>query len=173
MLGREKTADGHTVSRRLFDEVRDGPARGAATVEVRRLSARVKASKQARQDGRAARVAEVTLRYQPVALSCPGAEPVELFVVHAREEQPPPAVKPLEWFVLTTLRVTSADDATRILGWYALPLAHRRVLPGPQVRLQGRGIAAPRGGAARTGHGHQDGRGVADPVDGPARTRDA
>ena len=120
VLGREKTADGHTVSRRLFDEVRDGPARGAATVEVRRLSARVKASKQARQDGRAARVAEVTLRYQPVALSCPGAEPVELFVVHAREEQPPPAVKPLEWFVLTTLRVTSADDATRILGWYAL-----------------------------------------------------
>ena len=80
----------------------------------------MKASKQARQDGRAARVAEVTLRYQPVALSCPGAEPVELFVVHAREEQPPPAVKPLEWFVLTTLRVTSADDATRILGWYAL-----------------------------------------------------
>ena len=58
VLGREKTADGHTVSRRLFDEVRDGPARGAATVEVRRLSARVKASKQARQDGRAARVAE-------------------------------------------------------------------------------------------------------------------
>ena len=52
-------------------------------------------------------------------------------------------------------------------------VAHRRVLPGPQVRLQGRGIAAPRGGAARTGHGHQDGRRVADPVDGPARTRDA
>ena len=52
-------------------------------------------------------------------------------------------------------------------------VAHRGVLPGPQVRLQGRGIAAPRGGAARTGHGHQDGRGVADPVDGPARARDA
>ena len=120
VLDTEKTADGHTVSRRLFDEVRDGPARGAATVEVRRLSARAKASKQARKDGRAARVAEVTLRYQPVALPCPGAEPVELFVVHAREEQPPPAVEPLEWFVLTTLRVTSPDDATRILGWYAL-----------------------------------------------------
>ena len=87
---------------------------------MRRLSARVKASKQARKDGRADRVAKVTLRYQPVKLPCPGAEPVELFVVHAREEEPPPAVKPLEWFVLTTLRVTSADDAARILGWYAL-----------------------------------------------------
>ena len=62
----------------------------------------------------------MTLRYQPVKLPCPGAAPFELFVVHAREEQPPPAVKPLEWFVLTTLPVTSADDAARILGWYAL-----------------------------------------------------
>ena len=120
VLGQQKTADGQTVSRRLFDEVRNAPARGAAMVEVRRLSARVKASKQPPKDGRAARVAEVTLRYQPVALPCPGTEPVELFVVHAREQQAPPAVKPLEWFVLTTLRVTSADDATRILGWYAL-----------------------------------------------------
>ena len=120
VLGQQKTADGQTVSRRLFDEVRNAPARGAAMVEVRRLSARVKASKQPPKDGRAARVAEVTLRYQPVALPCPGTEPVELFVVHAREQQAPPAVEPLEWFVLTTLRVTSADDATRILGWYAL-----------------------------------------------------
>ena len=173
VLGREKTADGQTVSRRLFEEVRNAPARGAALVEVRRLSARVKASKQPRKDGRAARVAEVTLRYRQVSLPCPGAEPVELFVVHAREEQPPPAVKPLEWFVLTTLPVTSADDATRILGWYALRWRIEEYFPGHQVRLQGRGVAAPHGGAARAGHCHQDGRGVADPVDGPARARDA
>ena len=120
VLGREKTADGHVVSRRLFDEVRNAPARGGATVEVGRLSARVKASKQPAKAGRAKRDAELTLRYQPVKLPCPGAEPVELFIVHAREEQPPPAVKPLEWFLLTTLPVTGADDATRILGWYAL-----------------------------------------------------
>ena len=120
VVGQQQTADGHTVPRRLFDEMRNAPARGTALVEVRRLSARVKASKQPPKDGRAARVAELTLRYRQVALACPGAEPVELFVVHAREQQPPPAVKPLEWFVLTTLPVTSADDATRILGWYAL-----------------------------------------------------
>ena len=58
VLGKEKTADGQTVSRHLFDEVRNAPARGAAKVEVRRLSARVKASKQARKDGRADRVAK-------------------------------------------------------------------------------------------------------------------
>ena len=120
VVGQQQTPDGHTVPRRLFDEMRNAPARGTALVEVRRLSARVKASKQPPKDGRAARVAELTLRYRQVALACPDAEPVELFVVHAREQQPPPAVKPLEWFVLTTLPVTSADDATRILGWYAL-----------------------------------------------------
>ncbi len=120
VLGKEKTPDGQTVSRRLFDTVRNAPARGAAQVEVQRLSARVKASKQARKDRRKARVADVTLRYQQVALPCPGDEPVELWVVHVREEQPPPEVKPLEWFVLTTLRVTSADDAMQILHWYSL-----------------------------------------------------
>ena len=120
VVGKEKTPDGQTVSRRLFDQVRNAPARGDARVEVQRLSARAKASKQARKDRRAARVAEVTLRYQQVALPCPGAAPVELWVVHVREEQPPPRTEPLQWFLLTTLQVTSAVDATRILQWYAL-----------------------------------------------------
>ena len=41
-------------------------------------------------------------------------------MVHAREERPPAKSEPLEWFVLTTVPVTSADDATRILQCYAL-----------------------------------------------------
>ena len=61
----------------------------------------------------------MTLRYQQVALPCPGDEPVALWVVHVREEQPPPAGEPLEWFLLTTLPVNSTADATRILQWYA------------------------------------------------------
>ena len=119
VLGKEQTPDGQTVSRRLFDTVRNAPAQGTAQVEVQRLSARVKASKQARKNRREARVAEVTLRYQPVALPCPGNAPVELRVVHVREQTPPAAAEPLEWFLLTTLQVTSAADATRILQWYA------------------------------------------------------
>ena len=45
-------------------------------------------------------------------------KPPLLETADLREEQPPPAGEPLEWFLLTTLRVTSADDATRILQWY-------------------------------------------------------
>ena len=120
VLGKDTTAEGDKVVRRLFDEVRNAPARGACTVEVKRLSARVKASKQAPKNKRPARLAETTLRYEPVALPCPPAAPVELWMVHAREEHPPAKTEALEWFVLTTVPVTSAHDATRILQWYAL-----------------------------------------------------
>ena len=120
VLAKDATPEGDTVSRRLFDEVRNAPARGTCTVELNRLSARVKASKQAPKSRRAARRAEVTLRYQPVALPCPGAAPVELWVVHAREERARPKAEALEWFVLTTLSVTSTADAQRALQWYAV-----------------------------------------------------
>ena len=120
VLGNDTTAEGDKVVRRLFDEVRNAPARGACTVEVSRLSARVKASKQAPKNKRPARLAETTLRYEPVALPCPQAAPVALWMVHAREERPPAKTEPLEWFLLTTVPVTSPDDAKRILHWYAL-----------------------------------------------------
>ena len=120
VLGKDRAPGGDTASHHLFDAVRHSPARGTCTVEVARLSARVKASKQAPKTQRAARVAHTTLRYQPVALPCPGASPVERWGVHAREERPPPEAEALEWFVLTTLPVTNAAEAQPILQWYAL-----------------------------------------------------
>ena len=80
----------------------------------------MKASKQARKAKRPARLAGTTLRYEPVALPCPGAAPVELWMVHAREERPPAKTEALEWFLLTTVPVRSADEAMRILKCYAL-----------------------------------------------------
>ena len=118
VLGKEKTPDGQTVSRHLFDQVRNAPARGDARVEVQRLSARAKASKQARKDRRAARVAEVTLRYQQVALapaprrsSCGSS----MCARNSRRPRPSAGVVPADHAA-----VTSAVDATRILQWYAL-----------------------------------------------------
>ena len=120
VLAKDQTDAGDQGARRLFDEVRTGPARASCTVEVSRLSARVKANKQPRKQMRAARIAALTLRYQPVALPCPGAEPISMWIVHAREERPAPEVEPLEWFLLSTLPVASAADAKQVLRWYTL-----------------------------------------------------
>ena len=108
-----------TVRRPCSTRCATPPARGTCTVELNRLSARVKASKQTPKSRRAARRAEVTLRYQPVALPCPGAAAVELWVVHAREERPPPKAE--------GAGVVRTDHAARDLHrrrpagqWYAL-----------------------------------------------------
>ena len=69
-------------------------------------SARVKASKQARKQQRTARIMSST--------------PVQLWVVHAREQRPPAQVAPLQWFLLSTLPVASAADAIQVLQWYTL-----------------------------------------------------
>ena len=41
-------------------------------------------------------------------------------MVHALEEHPPAGAEPVEWFLLTTLLLSSAEDAERCLRWYCL-----------------------------------------------------
>ena len=120
VLGHDTDGNGEKVVRHLFDELRSAPARGQCHVEVRRLSAREKASKQAQRAKRTARTAQMTLRYQPVELPRSTSEPLTLWALHAREEHPPAKTQPLEWFLLTTVPVTEPEDATRLLRWYSL-----------------------------------------------------
>ena len=49
-----------------------------------------------------------------------GKEPIDLWVVHALEEKPPGKTKAVEWFLLTTIDITSAADAQQCLRWYCL-----------------------------------------------------
>ncbi len=105
---------------KLFDKVRKSPAQGKRVIEIKRLSARIKASKQAEKAVREPRQAAVALRYLKVGLPAKGKAPVEVTIVHVREENPPTEADRLEWFLLTTLPVENADDAERILMWYGL-----------------------------------------------------
>ena len=118
VLAEEADTEGDRVVGHLFDKLRGAPSRGRCTVD--RQSARAKASKQRRKPKRLARQAELTLRYERVTLPRPEDKPVTLWVVHAREQRPPPIADPLEWFLLTTLPVTDIHEATRLLKWYAL-----------------------------------------------------
>jgi hypothetical protein len=116
---RRTSADG-----KLFDEVRTTPPRLRFQLHVGRLSARPKKSGQKARPKRVERVAEMTLRYQQVALPAPNhlreRGPISLRIVHAVEEEPPPGVKPVEWFLLTTMSITSPEQAERLLAYYCL-----------------------------------------------------
>jgi hypothetical protein len=47
-------------------------------------------------------------------------EPITLWMVHVREDLPPEDAKPLEWFLLTTGKIGSTEDAAVRLRWYAM-----------------------------------------------------
>ena len=110
---------------KLFEKVRQSPIQGRASIAVGRQSARLKSSKQQVVAKRLARTAEVAVRYLQVELVSSSAEhkhtaPLPIWVVHAREEQPPAGVKAVEWFLLTTFPVDSPEQARQMLSWYCL-----------------------------------------------------
>ena len=109
---------------KLFKAVRETPVQGMIRVPVSKESTRPKKSKQKARVGRAARLANCEIRIHHLKLPVPehhvDKEPVELCIVHALEENPPSGVKPLEWFLITTMNVVTCDDAKRCLRWYAL-----------------------------------------------------
>ena len=113
-----------TANEKLFDAVRATPPRLPFQLHVARQSARLKKSKQKARPKRAERVAAMILRYREVELPpprhLPERKPISLWLVHAVEEEPPPGVKPIEWFLLTTMAITSPEQAMRVLAHYCL-----------------------------------------------------
>jgi len=97
---------------------------------------------------RAAREAKLAVRYAAVTLKCPQGkdlDDVSAWAVYAREVDPPPEVKqPLEWMLLTTVPVTSFEEAVERLRWYALrwgiEIYHRVLKSG--CRIQDRQLNA-------------------------------
>jgi hypothetical protein len=110
---------------RLFDTVRATQPCAQLALDVTRQSARAKSSKRQARIGRQARTAQLTLRYRRVGIVQNPQRPhaqarLPVTVVHAVENAPPSGEKPIEWFVLTTLAVDSAEQAAQILRWYGL-----------------------------------------------------
>ncbi len=109
---------------KLFDAVRHTPVQSRVRVHIPRQSARAKKSKQKARSKRPGRMAELTVR--SLAVQLPPAhyhadkDPIDLWVVHALEENPPEHTSAVEWFVLTTIAVTSAEQAEQCLRWYCL-----------------------------------------------------
>ena len=73
---------------------------------------------------RGARNARLSIRFAPFDIKAPEAsqtrskEPVSVWVVEAVEENPPPGQAPIRWRLLTSLAVTSAEEALRVIDIY-------------------------------------------------------
>ena len=108
----------------LFETIRQSPVRTQLKIRVPRHSARPKKGDRKATERMPQREAEVSLHYQSFELKAPpyvrGKEPVRLWAVHVREEQPPEGIKPLEWLLLTTMAIATTEDAEACLRWYAL-----------------------------------------------------
>lgn len=109
---------------KLFAAAGQAPILSKVAVAIGRQSARPKRAKQQARPQRAARQAELTVRVLTVQLRPPpahaGKQPLELRVVHAREDDPPPERDAVQWLLLTTLPVATAEQAEQCLRWYAL-----------------------------------------------------
>jgi hypothetical protein len=113
-----------TEKGKLFDRLRTSELRGTVELEVKRQSARPKRSKQQARPAREKRIAQLNLRYEQVEFAPPrylkDKAPLQLWVVHAWENNPPVNVKPLEWCLLTSRKISQVADAQQCLADYAL-----------------------------------------------------
>jgi hypothetical protein len=87
------------------------------------------------------RQAQIEIRYGPVLLGPPAdskLQPVQVWAVYAREVDCGPEVQePIEWMLLTTVAVSSFQEADERLRWYALrwgiELFHRILKSGCKI----------------------------------------
>lgn len=109
---------------KLFEAVRQTPVQSRVSVAIPRQSARPKKSKQRARPLRPGRTSDLAVRTMRIQLRPAhyhaGRAPIEVWVIHALEENPPPNTEAVEWFLLTTIEIRSAEDAEQCLRWYCL-----------------------------------------------------
>jgi Domain of unknown function (DUF4338)/Transposase DNA-binding/Transposase Tn5 dimerisation domain len=102
-----------------------------------------------RQHQRAARNAELELRYAEVTLKPPHGKssygPLKLWAVLAQEVNAPAGIPALEWMLLTTCRVESFNDAIEKIDWYTkrwcIEIYHRTLKSGCKIEERQLGAA--------------------------------
>ena len=105
---------------KLFAQLGGGPADGYMNVEVAGLTGRPKSSRKQALPPRLRRRAGCELRYREVVLPATqaGREPAVLRGVHVVETDPPQGEKGLQWHLLTSLPVRSAEEAEEVVSRY-------------------------------------------------------
>jgi hypothetical protein len=102
-----------------------------------------------RQGNRLARVARLEVRFAQVSLKPPPRKSKlrdsTIWAVLAREISPPEGVDPLEWLLLTTMEVTTFEQAVEKLAWYTvrwgIEVYHRTLKSGCKIEERQLGTA--------------------------------
>ncbi|MDE0457928.1 MAG: IS4 family transposase [Chromatiales bacterium] len=105
---------------KLFDALRNAPADGHVEMDIARVSERPKTSRKPARPARTARIARAEVHYRELSLpsTLEGCAPVTLWAVHVRETAPPEGEKPIEWFLLTSVRVERIEAALEAIEHY-------------------------------------------------------
>ena len=114
-----------TSELKLFDKVLSSPVLTRVRVKIPRQRARKATRHKKGRAGKPPRKATLSLRSCHIEIK-PDAKgllrkesPISLWIIHAREENPPSDVEePIHWYLLTTLPIVSAADALQCLKWY-------------------------------------------------------
>lgn len=107
------------IHRHLLDYTRDLPTLGTRTIQIQRQQ------KTRRKPQRNARTATLRVAAGPVTLNPPhwacgdqGDQPLDLWVVHVMELDPPAGESGLEWILLTNVPVETFEQAKERAEWY-------------------------------------------------------
>jgi hypothetical protein len=98
----------------LWDAIRQKPVTGQYTLELRR-----KEDVPTRQARMSVRYATLTIQPPKSRLKEPGLQPLQLQVILAEESSPPTGHQAVRWLLVTSLPVSSLEDALRCLHWYS------------------------------------------------------
>lgn len=98
----------------LWEAMDQSPLRGKLSIWLQR------------RDHQPGRWATLAVRYQTLAIQPPRyrqsrerLQPVEVAVILAQEESPPPGIRPVRWLLFTTLPVNTFQEAVQCLRWYS------------------------------------------------------
>lgn len=102
-----------------------------------------------RRGNRSSRVAQLEVRFAQVKLKPPQRKPhleeLTVWAVLAQEINPPEGVEPLQWMLLTTMEVTSFEQAVEKLAWYTvrwgIEVYHRTLKSGCKIEERQLGAA--------------------------------
>jgi hypothetical protein len=111
------------AERKLFDELKASEAKGKIETLIPRQRRKKAERGNPEQEGLPARQAVLTLHYREVTLKAPRSDlrskgVIKLWAICASERKPPAGAKRIEWYLLTTEKIESTEDAARIVEYY-------------------------------------------------------